>query len=164
MSAFADRVYAPLHRLLMAPGRQQNRFDRVVMRAFTRFDTFFFRHVGWSAAARLMGVDVLLLRTRGRRTGRFREVMVACLEVDGHLEIGGGNWGWDNDPGWFHNLRADREVEIVRARRTQRMRATVLDGDDAARASKAVHRAYPHSLAYVHRRSRPVSYVRLDPA
>jgi deazaflavin-dependent oxidoreductase (nitroreductase family) len=164
MSAFAERLYPRLHRLFMPPGRQQNRFDRFVIRRWTAFDAWCYRRFGWSAAARLMGVDVLLLRTRGRRTGRFREVMVACLEVDGHLEIGGGNWGWDNDPGWFHNLRADREVEIVRARRTQRMRATVLDGDDAARASKAVHGAYPHSLAYVDRRSRPVSYVRLDPA
>jgi hypothetical protein len=44
------------------------------------------------------------------------------------------------------------------------MRATVLTGEDAARASEAVHGAYPHSLAYVDRRTLPVSYVRLDPA
>jgi deazaflavin-dependent oxidoreductase (nitroreductase family) len=90
--------------------------------------------------------------------------MVACLEVDGHLEIGGGNWGWDHDPGWVHNIRAHPDVEVVRKRRTQRMRATVLTGEDATRASEAVHGAYPHSLAYVDRRTLPVSYVRLDPA
>ncbi|MDQ1373034.1 MAG: hypothetical protein QOJ09_372 [Actinomycetota bacterium] len=164
MSALTDKVYPRVHRLLMPPGRQQTRLDRWGVRMWTRLDSWFFRRFGWSAAARMMGVDVLLLRTTGRRSGRTRQVMVACLEAaDGALVIGGGNWGWDNDPAWYLNICADPDVEIVRRRRTQRMHATVLIGQEAADAAVAVHEKYPHSQVYVSRRTRPVPYVRLDP-
>ena len=164
MGRLTDRVYPRLHRILMPPGMQQNRFHRWGVRMWTRMDVWFYKRFGWSAAARMMDVDVMLLRTTGRRTGRTREVMVACLDrPDGSILVGGGNWGWDNDPGWYLNLRADPGVEVVRGRKAVRMRARVLEGDEAERASEAVHRAYPHSQAYVQRRTRPVPYVRLDP-
>lgn len=164
MSRITDAVYPRVHRLLMPPGKELSRSNRWAMRMWTRMDTWFYKRFGWSAAARMMGVDVLLLRTTGRRSGLQREVMVACLpEPDGTLTIGGGNWGWDNDPAWYLNLCADPDVEIVRGRRTERRRAVVLEGDDAARAAEAVHGAYPHSQVYVSRRARPVPYVRLEP-
>jgi deazaflavin-dependent oxidoreductase (nitroreductase family) len=146
----------------MPPGKELSRFNRWGMRVWTRLDSWFFKRFGWSAAARMMGVDVLLLRTTGRRSGLRREVMVACLsEPDGALTIGGGNWGWDNDPGWFLNLSANPDVEIVRGGVTERRHAVVLAGEEAARAAEAVGRAYPHSQVYVSRRVRPVPYVRL---
>jgi hypothetical protein len=43
------------------------------------------------------------------------------------------------------------------------MRATVLEGDDAAEAAGALALAYPHAQLYVQRRTRPVPVVRLDP-
>jgi len=166
VSSLTDRVYPKVHHLLMPPGMRQNRFHRWGIRWWTRMDTWCFRRFGLSVAARMMGVDVLLLRTTGRKTGRTRQVMVAYLRADDRPDsvvIGGGNWGWDNDPAWYLNVCAHPEVEIVRDRRTQRMHATVLTGDAAARAAVDVHAAYPHSQVYVSRRVRPVPYVRLDP-
>jgi deazaflavin-dependent oxidoreductase (nitroreductase family) len=164
MSAFTDRLYPRLYRLLMPRWRKQTRLDRWGIRQWTRLDAFLFKRFGWSAAARLMGVRVLLLRTTGRRTGRSREAMVAYLDDDDAIVIGGGNWGWDNDPAWFFNIQANPDVEVVRNRRTERRRATVLIGDALAAAEADARRAYPHSHAYVDRRTRRIPYVRLDPA
>jgi deazaflavin-dependent oxidoreductase (nitroreductase family) len=158
-----DRVYARLHRLWMPAGRRQTWFDRWGVRFSTRADVWFFRRFGWSALARMMGVDVLLLRTRGRKTGQRREAMVACIERDGHLLVGGGNWGWDRNPGWYHNVLADPDVEVVRRRQTRRMRAQPLDGAELERAQAALAEAYPHSQVYVNRRTRPIPAVRFDP-
>jgi deazaflavin-dependent oxidoreductase (nitroreductase family) len=159
-----DRVYMALHRVFMPRWRRRNALDRLIVRAWTRFDTWFYRRFGWSASGRMMHVDVLLLRTTGRRTGRVRDAMVACLDGDGSsLIIGGGNWGWDHDPGWYYNLAANPDVEVVRGRQTVPMRATVLAGAEAETARDALATAYPHSQLYVNRRTRPVPVVRLDP-
>ena len=165
MARSIDRVYLRLHRLFMRPGRRQTALDRWAVRWWTRMDAAFFRRFGVSAAARMMHVDVVLLRTRGRRTGTTREALVACLDDGDGLIVGGGNWGWDRDPGWVHNLSAQPEVEVLRGRRAQplRMRATLLEGLDAERAHAALTNAYPHSQQYVQRRTRPVPVVRLDP-
>lgn len=158
-----DRVYMRIHHLLMRPGRRQTALDRLFIRCWTALDVAAFKKLGFSVTARMMGVDVLLLRTIGRLTGRRREVLVACTRHDGHLFVGGGNWGWDRDPGWVHNAIAQPDVEVVRRRRVQSMRAVVLSGQEAQAANDALGEAYPHSLAYVARRSRPIRVLRLDP-
>ena len=157
--------YGRVHRLVMPPGRRQTVLDRVGMRVWTRVDAGAYRWLGWSGAAWLMGVDVLRLTTVGRRSGRRRSVLVACLvEGDGFV-VGGGNWGWDHDPGWLHNLRSQPVCEVQRGRGGGRpMVASLLEGVDADVARAALTAAYPHSQAYVDRRVRPVPVVRLSPA
>ena len=147
----------------MPPGLQQTAFHRFGVRAYTRFDVGMYKRFGASAAARMMRVEVLLLRTTGRRTGRTREVLIACIEDGDSLLVGGGNWGWDNDPGWVYNVQANPLVEVVRRRQTRRMRATVLEGDEADKAAQRLAEAYPHSQVYVQRRVKPVPAVRLTP-
>ena len=147
----------------MPPGMQQTAFHRFGVRAYTRLDVGMYKRLGWSAAARMMKVEVLLLRTTGRRTGRTREVLIACIDDGDSLLVGGGNWGWDNNPGWFYNVQADPLVEVVRGRETRRMRATVLEGDEAVKAGERLAEAYPHSQVYLQRRVRPIPAVRLEP-
>ncbi|HUR76313.1 MAG TPA: nitroreductase/quinone reductase family protein [Acidimicrobiales bacterium] len=163
MSQTIDRLYTRIHHVLMRPGRSQTRLDRLFIRCWTALDVAAYKRLGFSATARMMGVDVLLLRTVGRRTGKRREVLVACTNHGGRLVVGGGNWGWDRDPGWVHNAIDQPDVEVVRRRRVQPMRAVVLSGQEAQAANDALGAAYPHSLAYVARRSRPIPVLRLDP-
>ena len=157
-------VYGRVHRFLMRPGRRPTAFDRTVMRWWTRLDAGFYRRFGWSAPARVMRVDVLRLTTTGRLSGRERSVLVACL-VDGEgFVVGGGNWGWDHDPGWFHNLRAHPVCTVQRGRSAARaMTASWVEGVAADAARAALTAAYPHTQAYVDRRERPIPVVRLSP-
>lgn len=165
MSTSGAGLYGRLHRLVMPPGRSQTALDRRATRAWTQLDATFYRRLGWSPAARLMKVDVLRLTTIGRRSGRRRSVLVACLPGDdGTIVIGGGNWGWDHDPGWLHNLRVQPQCEVQRGRTTRAMVATILEGPAADVARADLVAAYPHSQAYVERRVRPVPAVRLSPA
>ena len=146
----------------MRPGRRQTALDRFFVRLYTRLDVAMYRRFGWSAAARMMGVDVVLLRTVGRRTGRVRENLVACIDDGDSVLVGGGNWGWDRDPGWYYNVQAAPVTEVTRGRETRQMRATALSGEDAERAGKALAEAYPHSQVYIQRRTRPIPTVRLE--
>lgn len=163
VSRTLDRFYVRMHHLLVRPGRRQNAFDRLFIRCWTALDVAVYKRLGSSVAARIMGVDVLLLRTTGRQTGMRREVIVACTNHRGALVVGGGNWGWDRDPGWVHNAIAQPDVEVLRGRQVLSMRAVLLSGHEADAANDALGEAYPHSLAYVARRSRPIPVFRLDP-
>jgi deazaflavin-dependent oxidoreductase (nitroreductase family) len=53
---------------------------------------------------------VMLLTTRGRRTGRLRTTAVSFMPLeDGHLVVFSG-WGVDSD--WYANMRADPRVQV----------------------------------------------------
>lgn len=88
---------------------------------------------------------------------------MAYTTVDGDYVIGGGNWGWDRDPGWLYNIGANPDVDVVIGRDSFRMRGTILEGDEEAAARDALAAAFPHSQIYVTRRVRRIPTVRLQP-
>ena len=133
-------------------------------RLWTRLDVTCYRWVGASIGACALGLsDVLLLRTRGRRSGQVRAVLVACLELDGVPVVCGANAGSDTDPAWFKNLVAGSPVEIERHRRRIAVTPVLLEGPERAAAFDAVYRAFPHVRLYLARTSRPFPLLRLEP-
>lgn len=98
---------------------------------------------GIAGYERLLGIDWLVLTTRGRRSGRPRQVV---LDVIAHEEDGDV---WYVQPAdevraqWFLNVRAHPSVRVeVRGRRFE-ARATVLTGPAAARIVRRFLREHP---------------------
>ncbi|PWW63504.1 deazaflavin-dependent oxidoreductase (nitroreductase family) [Actinokineospora spheciospongiae] len=59
------------------------------------------------------GLDMLLLTTRGRRSGkRRRTALVYGLDEEGRYVLVASNGGAPADPAWYLNLLADGEVEL----------------------------------------------------
>jgi deazaflavin-dependent oxidoreductase (nitroreductase family) len=136
----------------------------VTARLWTRLDVICYRWVGASIGACALGLsDVLVLRTRGRRSGQVRAVLVACVEVDGVPVVCGANAGSDTDPAWFKNLVAGSPVEIERHRRRIAVTPVLLEGPERTAAFDAVYRAFPHVRLYLARTSRPFPLLRLEP-
>jgi deazaflavin-dependent oxidoreductase (nitroreductase family) len=156
-------AYARLYCPLAPRGRRHSSFDQVTARWWAHLDVVAYRHLGVSLGVKALGVDdVLLLRTRGRRSGQVREVLVAYVELDKTLVICGANGGWDRAPAWFANLRASGPVEIERHGRRQAVVPVVLQGDERERAFAAVFQAFPHVRLYLSRTSRCFPVVRLE--
>lgn len=146
-------------------GRRRDTLDRAVARLWTRLDVIFYRWFRRSIGARALGLDdVLLLRTRGRRSGQVREVLVAYVELGGAPVICGANAGSDANPGWFKNLEAGSPVEIERHPHPHRLSVTpvLLEGAERSQALQAVVEAFPHVKLYAAHTSRPFPLVRLD--
>ena len=61
---------------------------------------------------RIQGLQVLLLRTIGRQTGRERTTPFGYFIDDGNDIITASNAGRDRHPAWLHNLRANPRVII----------------------------------------------------
>ena len=107
--------------------------------------------------------DVLLLRTRGRRSGQVREVLVAYVELEGVPVVCGANAGSDTDPAWFKNLEAGSAAEIERHHRRVAVAPVLLGGAVRSDAFDAVYRAFPHLRLYIARTTRPFPLLRLEP-
>jgi deazaflavin-dependent oxidoreductase (nitroreductase family) len=71
---------------------------------------------------------VLLLTTRGRRTGKQRTTAVSFMPLeDGHLVVFSG-WGVGSD--WYANVRADPRVQVKVGRHSVSATATLVEGPE----------------------------------
>lgn len=113
---------------------------------------------GWVAG----GVPVLLLTTRGRRSGdRHVTPLVFHRDLDGSLLLIAANGAADWDPDWFHNLVADARVEVEIDGARHSAHATVLEGDDQTTAWPAALRAFPGLEAAQGESTRDVPLIRV---
>ena len=87
-----------------------------MIRKFFRFvlDIFIslYRLTRGKFGGRVQGLQVLLLMTIGRKTGRERTTPLGYFMEDGNYVITASNAGRDVHPAWFHNLRANPHVTI----------------------------------------------------
>jgi deazaflavin-dependent oxidoreductase (nitroreductase family) len=57
-------------------------------------------------------IRMLLLTTRGRKTGRPRTLPLACVEDRGELVVVASNGGAAKPPAWWLNLQAGEIAEV----------------------------------------------------
>ena len=79
------------------------------------------------------GQPVLVLTTRGRRTGRSRSTPVAYVRDGDRLVISAANAGLDQSPAWWLNLQADPRAEIEVGGKRWAVLARRAEGDEAER-------------------------------
>ena len=116
-------------------------------------------------------VPTLLLRCRGARSGKLREVPLLYVPDDDAVLLIGSNGGKTKQPAWCHNLRAEVErVEVERAEvscalkgRVQRFRVVELSGSARERAWRDAVALYPGYERYEVRAGRQIPLFRLVP-
>ena len=91
------------------------------------------------------GGRVLLLRTRGRRSGQVREVLVAYVELDKTPVICGANGGCDRVPAWFVNLRPAGRSRSSGTGAVSRSSPWSSRATSASRPSRRCHGPFPTS-------------------
>jgi deazaflavin-dependent oxidoreductase (nitroreductase family) len=112
---------------------------------------------------RLWKVDVLVLTTRGRRSGRQRTVMLQFFADGAHMVVVAANTGRPSHPGWFHNLMATPTARVEAMGSTLQVRAEELSADEAAAFwPRILHRA-PGYARYQQATDRTIPLVRLIP-
>ena len=57
--------------------------------------------------------SVVLLETRGARSGKIRSIATLCMPFGRDLVLVGSNWGQDADPAWVHNLRRNPDCKAT---------------------------------------------------
>ncbi|GAA2722651.1 MULTISPECIES: nitroreductase/quinone reductase family protein [Streptomyces] len=74
------------------------------------------------------GRNLLLLTTRGARSGLLRTTPLVYLPHEGHLVVFASNGGSPTAPGWYHNLMAAPEATVEVGTERYPVRARLLEG------------------------------------
>jgi F420H(2)-dependent quinone reductase len=138
----------------------------VLPRVFRIHDAVYQKTNGW-IGHRTLGVPSLLLHTVGAKTGTARTTSLSYARDGGNYLIVASKGGYPKAPGWYHNLKADPNVEInVGPKRFGVTAKPVLPDDpDYARLWQIVNKNNSNRyVAYQKKTSRPIPVVVLKPA
>lgn len=140
--------------------------DKVGVRALGLHSLIYEQTNGW-IGHRVPGLPPnLLLHTVGAKTGQPRTSALSYARDGDTYLIVASMGGAPRSPGWYHNLKANPEVEInVGPKRLRTIAQPVLPDDpDYARLWRIVNANNANRYeAYQRRTTRPIPVVRLTP-
>jgi len=115
-------------------------------------------------SAWVSGLPIVMLTTTGARSGQPRTLPILGLPDGDRLVVIASNFGRQQHPGWYYNLRAHPLVLIGWKGSTTEMRARELTGDERQRYLTRSHATYPWWEQY-HDRAAPrqIPVVMLEP-
>lgn len=108
------------------------------------------------------GAPVLLLHTKGARTGQERVNPMMYLEGDGTIYVFASKAGAPTNPDWYHNLVANPEVTVELGTETFTARARVLDRAERDRVYARQAELYPGFAEYEAKTDRVIPVIALD--
>ena len=113
---------------------------------------------------RLGHVKMLLLRTRGRKSGERRTAALLYLQDGGRYVVVGSQGGSDTPPAWVLNLEADPEVEVQVGTRAFAARARVASPAERRRLWPRFTSLWPDYQRYQSQTNHTIPLVILEPA
>jgi deazaflavin-dependent oxidoreductase (nitroreductase family) len=112
----------------------------------------------------LRGMPVVLLTTRGAKSGKIRKIPVMRVEHDGHYAAVASLGGAPKHPVWYHNLSAHPRVTVQDGTATFEMVAREVTGAEKEKWWARAVEAYPDYAAYQARTERVIPVFVLEPA
>ena len=126
--------------------------------------TFFYRLSGGRFGSALGKNKILLLTTRGRKSGReFTTPLVYMDQEKGYLIIA-SNGGGRHHPDWYYNLKKDPHAKIQIKDLVLKARAEILDEPTRAPIWTRIVAEAPQYGEYESRTDRLIPVVWLQPA
>ena len=118
---------------------------------------------GGTRGTTLRGLPVILMTTRGNKSGKLRKTPLMRVEHGGRYLAVGSQGGAPQHPVWYHNLLADPHVELRDGTVTQDMTARELSGDERAEWWARAVEAFPNYATYQERTERLIPVFLLEP-
>jgi deazaflavin-dependent oxidoreductase (nitroreductase family) len=109
------------------------------------------------------GAPVLLLTATGAKSGQRRTTPVVYLPDGDRLVIFASKGGAPNNPGWYHNLRANPSATVEVGTDTVDVDAVVTEGDERDRLFRKQAALYPQFADYEKKTTRQIPVIALQP-
>ena len=132
-----------------------------LFRLFVKGHVWLYRSSGGKRGAAIGGMPVVLLTTRGRKSGTPRTVPVVQFSENGQSYVIASMGGQPQHPGWFFNLAANPDVEVQVGPERWRARAEVLPQEQRAGIWPRITAAMPNFAEYQKKTTRVIPVVRL---
>ncbi|MGH8944550.1 MAG: nitroreductase family deazaflavin-dependent oxidoreductase [Acidimicrobiia bacterium] len=110
-----------------------------------------------------MADRMILLYTKGRKTGKIRRTPIVHLPDGDDLIVIASKGGAPKHPEWFLNLRGDPQVWVRRKSEVFEAGAEILEGDEYEEMWRRVTDWAPGFQTYQDRTERRIPLVRLTP-
>lgn len=131
-------------------------------RLFIKAHAALYRLSNGKVASTMRGHPVLLLTTRGVKTGARRQVPVAPFIQGDNVYVIASLGGAPSNPAWFHNLKADPNVEVQYFADKYRARARILPEPERTQVWEQVVASMPGFGEYQKKTSRVIPVVQLQ--
>lgn len=118
---------------------------------------------GGTAGTTMRGMPVVILTTRGARSGKVRKTPLMRVEHDGSYAVVASMGGAPQHPMWYHNLVADPLVELQDGPVRQDMLAREAAGEERTRWWDRAVAAFPDYADYQRATAREIPLFVLVP-
>jgi F420H(2)-dependent quinone reductase len=118
---------------------------------------------GTTESVDIKGRAVILLTTRGAKTGKLRKVPLMRVEHDGAYAIVASLGGAPKHPVWYFNVKAEPHVELQDGTVNRDYEAREVLGDEKAAWWERAVAAYPDYADYQAKTDRQIPVFVLEP-
>ncbi|WAP59916.1 nitroreductase family deazaflavin-dependent oxidoreductase [Streptomyces sp. S465] len=119
---------------------------------------------GGTEGTTLRGRPVVVLTTRGAKSGKLRKTPLMRVEHHGTYAVVASLGGSPKHPVWYYNVRADPRVELRDGPVRQDMTAREVTGEERALWWERAVEAYPDYAEYQTKTDRRIPVFVLEPA
>ncbi|WTW93865.1 nitroreductase family deazaflavin-dependent oxidoreductase [Streptomycetaceae bacterium NBC_01309] len=117
---------------------------------------------GGTKGTTIRGMRVVVLTTRGAKSGKLRKSPVMRVEHDGAYAVVASLGGAPKHPLWYHNVVADPQVELQDGPERRDMTAREVTGDEKAVWWERAVAAYPDYADYQKKTDRQIPVFVLE--
>jgi F420H(2)-dependent quinone reductase len=122
-----------------------------------------YRVTGGRFGGRVQGMQVLLLTTKGRRSGKRRTSPLLFLREGEAMVVVASNGGSSYTPAWWLNLQTNPDAEVEIGRRRTPVTGRRASADERATLWPELTSRYSGYAQYVTRTDREIPVVILEP-
>jgi deazaflavin-dependent oxidoreductase (nitroreductase family) len=134
-----------------------------MMKAFGSFHTSLYRLTGGAIGGKMKKAPVLLLTTKGRKSGQKRTMPLLYLADGERLVAVASANGAPRNPAWFLNLEADPEVEVQVRKEVRPVRARRATPEEAEQLWPRLIEIWPSYESYKQKTTRELPVVIFEP-
>ncbi|HZX38573.1 MAG TPA: nitroreductase family deazaflavin-dependent oxidoreductase [Streptomyces sp.] len=118
---------------------------------------------GGTKGTTMRGMPVVVLTTRGAKSGKIRKSPLMRVEHEGTYAVVASLGGAPKHPVWYYNVVADPQVELQDGPVRKDMRAREVTGDEKALWWERAVAAYPDYAEYQKKTDRRLPVFVLEP-
>jgi len=122
-----------------------------------------FRTNGGTAGGMFEGMPLVLVHNVGAKSGKEYVTPLVYLPEDGRTFVFASKGGAPENPGWFHNLKANPETKIEIGSDTVDVVAVELTGEERDRIYEVQKAQQPQFAEYEAKTDRKIPVIELAP-
>jgi deazaflavin-dependent oxidoreductase (nitroreductase family) len=134
-----------------------------IYKLITAIHSFLYRLTRGRFGGKMRDFNVLLLTTKGRKSGKHHTSPLGFIEDNGNYVICGSNGGSDKHPAWYFNIQTSPNVTIEVMDKRIPAVAEVSTGEERLRLWNALVAVAPSYKDYTTKTRREIPMVVLRP-